>query len=141
MVNKVAQELEKNGVPFRQFAESIGLSTDRLEELFAAAGLSVSDSVSEDVKQKLLRHLQQLHGAKQEAAPDKIVLRRAKTSEIKLGGARGPSKTVSIQVRKKRTYVKRPASDEDAKEKWKKNLLLWMLQHRQKQCLPHLLKA
>lgn len=116
MVNKVAKELEKSGVPFQQFAESIGVAPDRLKELFAAAGLAVSDLVSEDVKQKLLRHLQQLHGAKQEAAPDKIVLRRAKTSEIKVGGARGPGKTVSIQVRKKRTYVKR-APEEEIKEK------------------------
>lgn len=46
------------------------------------------------------------------------MLRRAKTSEIKLGGSHhGAGKTVSIQVRKKRTYVKRSPQDEDGKQK------------------------
>ena len=52
------------------------------------------------------------HGAKKDAAPEKIVLRRAKTSEIKVAGTQGARKTISVQVRKKRTYIKRPLEDE-----------------------------
>jgi len=52
--------------------------------------------------------------AKKEGGPEKIVLRRAKTSEIKLGRTHGAGKTVSIQVRKKRTYVKRAATEDEA---------------------------
>ena len=46
-----------------------------------------NDFVNEEQKQKLLRYLQQHHGGTSRiAGPEKIVLRRAKTSEIKLGG-------------------------------------------------------
>lgn len=116
MVKKVAHEIEKDGVPFQQFADSIGVTPDRqdrLREQFAAAGMKIGDFVSEEEKQKFLNYLKQHHGAKQDAAPDKIVLRRAKTSEIKVGGSHGGGKTVSIQVRKKRTYVKRSPGDEE----------------------------
>ncbi len=118
MVEKVTQELEKDddGVPFEEFAKSIGMSADRLREQFAAAGIMVGKFVSEEKKQGLLRYLQKNHGTKQDAAPDKIVLRRAKISEIKLGGSHGGGKTVSIQVRKKRTYVKRPSADEEGRK-------------------------
>lgn len=116
MVKKVAQDTEKDGVSVKQFADEIGVKPDRLLSQFKDAGINIAstnDSVSEDEKQKLLRYLQQHHGAKQDAAPDKIVLRRAKTSEIKVGGSHGPSKTVSIQVRKKRTYIKRTPTEDD----------------------------
>ena len=116
MVKKVVQDTEKEGVSVKQFADETGVKPDRLLSQFKDAGIniaSINDLVSEEEKQVLLRYLQQHHGAKQDTAPDKIVLRRAKTSEIKLGGSHGPGKTVSIQVRKKRTYVKRsPAEDE-----------------------------
>lgn len=118
MVKKVTQETEKDGVSVNQFAEEIGVKPDRLLSQFKDAGISIAstnDLVSEEEKQALLRYLQQHHGAKQDAAPDKIVLRRAKTSEIKLGGSHGPGKTVSIQVRKKRTYVKRSPTEDEAK--------------------------
>lgn len=118
MVKKAEQENEKEGVSVKQFADQIGKLPDRLMSQFKDAGINITninDLVSEEQKQELLRYLQQHHGAKQETAPDKIVLRRAKTSEIKLGGSHGPGKTISIQVRKKRTYVKRPTSEEDVK--------------------------
>ena len=119
MVKKLVSEAEKEGVSVKQFADEIGVKADRLLSQFKDAGIkiaNISDQVSEEQKQKLLRYLQQHHhGAKQDTAPDKIVLRRAKTSEIKLGGSHGPAKTVSIQVRKKRTYVKRPLMEEEAK--------------------------
>lgn len=113
-----------DGVTVKQFAEEIRVKPDRVDRLlsqFKEAGIninSVNDIVSEEEKQRLLHYLQQHHGAKQDAAPDKIVLRRAKTSEIKIGGSHhGPSKTVSIQVRKKRTYVKRSPGEDESKAK------------------------
>ena len=109
------KETEKEGVSVKHFADEIGVKPDRLLSQFNDAGIqiaSVDDVVTQDQKQKLLTYLQQHHGVKETTSPDKIVLRRAKTSEIKLGGSHGPGKTVSIQVRKKRTYVKRPAEEE-----------------------------
>lgn len=119
MVKKIIEDTENKGVSVKQFADEIGVKPDRLLDQFEDAGIkiqSINDLVSEEQKQKLLRYLQQHHGAKQEGAPDKIVLRRAKTSEIKLGGSHGAGKTVSIQVRKKRTYVKRTTTDEEVKQ-------------------------
>ncbi len=129
MVKKLEKEVEKEGVTVKQFADEIGVKAERLVEqfndaakYFKDAGIkiaSIDDRVSEEQKQKLLRYLQQHHGvkAKQDTAPDKIVLTRAKTSEIKLGGSHGAGKTVSIQVRKKRTYVKRALPEEETKGK------------------------
>lgn len=111
MVNKTV----KDGVTVKQFAETIGVKPDRLLSQLKDAGITIAsadDLVTEEQKQQLLRYLQQHHGAKQEATPDKIVLRRAKTSEIKVGGSHGAAKTVSVQVRKKRTYIKRPTEEE-----------------------------
>jgi translation initiation factor IF-2 len=119
VVKKIAQNTGQTTV--RQFAEEIGIEPDRLLSQFKKANVAdiakIDDMVSEDHKQKLHKHLQEYHhGAKQEAEPEKIILRRAKTSELKLGGSYGAGKTVSIQVRKKRTYVKRPVVEEKANE-------------------------
>ncbi|MBX3708253.1 MAG: translation initiation factor IF-2 [Gammaproteobacteria bacterium] len=124
-MNKVVQDTEKEGVSVKQFADEIGVKPDRLLSQFKDAGInfeSINDLVNEDEKQRLLRYLQQHHGAKHDVAPEKIVLRRAKTSEIKLGGSHGHGKTVSIQVLKKRTYVKRAHAEEEAKAKLDESL-------------------
>ncbi|MEO8401926.1 MAG: translation initiation factor IF-2 N-terminal domain-containing protein, partial [Gammaproteobacteria bacterium] len=122
---KVAAETEKKGlvksvktqsVSVNQLATSIGVSVERLLMQLKSAQIKASgaeDMVTEEEKQKLLRYLQQHHGAKTDGAPEKIVLRRAKTSEIKVAGSQGAKKTISVQVRKKRTYIKRP--EEQAK--------------------------
>lgn len=122
----MVKTVTKEGVTVKQFAEEIGVKPDRLLGQLKDAGImagSIDDAINEEQKQKLLRHLRQHHqGAKQKqmptqsqdtSAPERIVVRRAKTSEIKVGGSHhGASKTVSIQVLKKRTYVKRPTSEE-----------------------------
>lgn len=117
MVKKAVKDQENEGVTVKQFADEIGVKPERLLDQFKDAGIKIgkaTDSVTQEQKQQLLKYLQQHHGAKQDAVPDKIVLRRAKTSEIKVGGSHGSaSKTVSIQVRKKRTYVKRPTVEEE----------------------------
>jgi translation initiation factor IF-2 len=106
---------QKSGVSVTQLATDIGVSVEKLLLQFKDAQLniaSVEDIVSEEEKQKLLRHLQLNHGAKAGAVPEKIVLRRAKTSEIKVSGSQGAGKTISVQVRKKRTFVKRPIEEQ-----------------------------
>jgi translation initiation factor IF-2 len=108
----------KSSVSVKQLATDIGVSEERLLLQFKDAGITVSGVdavVSEEEKQKLLRYLQQHHGAKSDAAPEKIILRRAKTSEIKVSGSQGAKKTISVQVRKKRTFVKRPIEEEQPK--------------------------
>jgi translation initiation factor IF-2 len=111
---KAVVDNKKEGISVKQFAEEIGVNPDRLLGQFADAHIkiaSIDDMVSEEQKQKLLRYLQVHHGGRKEIEPEKIILRRAKMSEIKLGGSYGHGKTVSIQVRKKRTYVKRTPVD------------------------------
>lgn len=119
MVKKLVKEQEttKTGVAVEQFASEIGVSADKLLRQFKDAGIKIvkSEGVSEEQKQQLLHYLQQHHGAKN-GTPEKIVLRRARTSEIKIGGgSHGSAKTVSVQVRKKRTFVKRPLEEEKVK--------------------------
>jgi translation initiation factor IF-2 len=120
--NGPVKKTTKSGVSVKQLAADIGVSEERLLSQFKDAKISVasvSDTVSEEEKQKLLRYLQQHHGAKADAAPEKIVLRRAKTSELKVSGSQGAKKTISIQVRKKRTFVKRATQEEDQSQKLK----------------------
>lgn len=112
-----ATQAIKPGVTAAQFAVALGVSLERLFVQFKDAKISIEnadDIVSEEEKQKLLRYLQQHHGAKSDAQPEKIVLRRAKISEIKVAGTQGAKKTISVQVRKKRTYIKRPLAEEEA---------------------------
>jgi len=112
-------------VTVKEFAEVIGVPTDRLLSQLSEAGVSgVSadeDMIGDEDKEKLLGYLRERHGtAKKEApeekaAPKKITLKRRTTSELKPSGAKG--KTVTVEVRKKRTYVKRGALQEEEQRK------------------------
>jgi translation initiation factor IF-2 len=111
-------------VTVKQFAETIGVPVDRLVGQLKDAGVSatVADSIiGDDDKVKLLDYLRHKHGtekpeAKEDAGPKKITLKRRTTSELKVGGStNAKGKTVTVEVRKKRTYVKRSvvAAEED----------------------------
>lgn len=92
-------------VTVKELASVVGASTERLLKQMKEAGLahtSEDDTVSDDEKQALLTYLKTSHGETTEAAPRKITLKRKTVSTIKSGG----KKTV-VEVRKKRTYVKR----------------------------------
>ncbi len=119
MVTKKTTSKE-GGVPLEKFAADIGASSvDDLLLQFKKAKINVTKenpNVSEEQMQTFLRYLQDHHGAKKDAAPEKIVLRRAKTSEIKVSSHQGAGKTISVQVRKKRTYVKRPLTEDEKTE-------------------------
>ena len=108
-------------VTVKQFATVVGIPADRLLEQFAEAGIAVAGAdaaVTEKQKVDLLAHLRKSHGnrlVQGVAEPKKITLKRKTHSEIKMaGGMAGQVKTVSIEVRKKRTYVKRSLVEEEA---------------------------
>ena len=104
------------GVTVREFADVVGISVDRLIEQFSEAGLAISNAdqtISDREKLQLLSYLRSRHTEKQlsvlaDSEPKKITLKRKTTSEIRLAGGQGKgAKTVSVEVRKQRTYVKR----------------------------------
>lgn len=104
------------GVNVKQLAEVLNVSVDRLLDQLGKAGMSFSnegDTVSDDEKQRLLDFLRDTHGGSESKTgePKKITLKRKTVSELRQPGAGRASaargKTVSVEVRKKRTYVKR----------------------------------
>lgn len=92
-------------VTVKSLAAEIQTSVDRLVQQFADAGIpkSADDSVSAQEKQTLLAHLNHEHGS----GPDKLTLQRKTRSTLNIPVTGGKSKSVQIEVRKKRTFVKR----------------------------------
>ena len=94
-------------VTVEQLAETVGATVDRsLSHMKDAGGppASADEAVSEEDKQTLLAHLKKSHGERA-GAPKKITLKRKSVSTLRAGGA--GKRTVNVEVRKKRTYVKR----------------------------------
>ncbi|WP_049293775.1 translation initiation factor IF-2 [Franconibacter helveticus] len=113
-------------VTVKALAAEIQTSVDRLVQQFADAGIpkSADDSVTAQEKQTLLAHLNREHGS----APDKLTLQRKTRSTLNIQGTGGKSKSVQIEVRKKRTFVKRDpleaerlAAEEQAKREAEEN--------------------
>ena len=97
-------------VTVKQLAIDIGAPVERLLKQITDAGLAARDEssvVSDTEKQTLLAFLKKIHGEK-DAEPQKITLKRKTTSTLKMSAGQGKSKTVNVEVRKKRTYIKRP---------------------------------
>jgi translation initiation factor IF-2 len=114
-------------VTVKQFAEVVGVPTDRLLTQLGEAGLDISDEnakISDSEKTRLLEFLRQSHGKRSALSvggASKITLKRKTQSELRatVPAGRGPvgrgalrtarpeTKTVTVEVRKKRTYVKR----------------------------------
>lgn len=104
-------------VTVEQLAETVGASIDRLLAQMKDAGLphsAADEAVSEEDKQTLLAHLKKSHGERAASAPKKITLKRKSVSTLRAGGA--GKRTVNVEVRKKRTYVKREDVDEAVAE-------------------------
>ncbi len=108
----------------RQLAEIVKIPLERLLEQLKEAGLSASspdDFINEDEKMQLLAHLRKRHGkADGESAnsPRRVTLERRKVTEIKQASLPGSStKTISVEVRKKKTYIKRSQIDEQEAKK------------------------
>ncbi len=102
----------------KALSEEIGTPVDRLVKQLADAGMNKSsaDNVTEDEKQQLLAHLKKEHGdAQGDAAPTRLTLQRKTRSTLSVNAGAGKSKNVQVEVRKKRTYVKRSAIEDEAK--------------------------
>ncbi len=96
-----------------QFAKELKLSPELLLEQLKSAGVhktAADDTVTEADKTQLLDYLRRMHGA-EEKPKTKITLTRKQTTEIKKSDSQtGKSRTIQVEVRKKRTYVKRDAA-------------------------------
>ncbi len=92
-----------------EFANELKKPTDTLLEQLQAAGVAksaASDALTDNDKQKLLDYLHTSHGT-QAASRKKITLTKKSTSEIKQADATGRARTIQVEVRKKRTFIKR----------------------------------
>ncbi|MBC3920086.1 translation initiation factor IF-2 [Undibacterium sp. CY18W] len=99
-----------------QFATELKMSADLLLTQLRAAGVSkssTSDSLTKEDKDKLLEHLRRSHGVSADTEKKKITLTRKETTEIKQADATGKSRTIQVEVRKKRTFVKRDDAPAD----------------------------
>jgi translation initiation factor IF-2 len=115
-------------VTIKQLAQVLGMPVDKLLNQLDEAGMKFSDqeqAISSTEKVKLLGFLRRTHGKSEaaaetgDAAPRQITLRRRTVGELKVAGsggrgASGPAKTVNVEVRAKRTYVKRSVIAEEA---------------------------
>ena len=110
-------------VTVSQFAEVLKVPVDRLLVQLDQAGIQVSgpeDRISDDAKLELLTHLRRSHGAGEaaegDAAPRRITLKRKTQSELRLASTQGRARTVNVEVRTKRTYIKRDVLEEQARK-------------------------
>ena len=93
-----------------QLAAELNRPPAALLEQLKSAGVSkasTDDSVTETDKARLLDHLRTAHGTVNSAERKKITLTRKSTSEIKQADSSGKARTIQVEVRKKRTFVKR----------------------------------
>ncbi|MEH3086525.1 MAG: translation initiation factor IF-2 [Xylophilus ampelinus] len=97
-----------SSITVAEFASELKKSTDTLIEQLKSAGVAkstASDVLTDSDKQKLLGYLQASHGTA--VANRKITLVKKSTSEIKQADASGRARTIQVEVRKKRTFIKR----------------------------------
>jgi translation initiation factor IF-2 len=92
-----------------EFASELKKSTETLLDQLKSAGVAkaaASDVLTDADKHKLLNHLQSAHGTAG-AERKKITLVKKQTTEIKQADASGKARTIQVEVRKKRTFVRR----------------------------------
>jgi translation initiation factor IF-2 len=100
-----------------QFATELKMPADLLLKQLRSAGVdksSTEDALSKEDKDRLLDHLRRSHGTTADGDKRKITLTRKETTEIKQADATGKSRTIQVEVRKKRTFIKRdePGTEE-----------------------------
>ena len=108
-------------VTVAQFAEVLKVPVERLLAQLDQAGIAVDGAdatISDEAKMELLTHLRRSHGHGEDtgASPRKITLKRKSQSELKLASAQGRARTVSVEVRRQRTYIKRDVLEEKARQ-------------------------
>ncbi len=111
-----------SGVTVAEFAETLKVPVDRLLVQLGEAGVQVegaNDVISDDAKMELLNHLRRSHGRKETKdtlSPRKITISRRAKTELRVAGGQGRSRTVNVEVRKKKSYVKREVLEEEARQ-------------------------
>src|SRR3954470_21553453 len=114
-------------VTVAQFAEVLKVPVDRLLVQLESAGIQVTGPqalISDEAKLELLTHLRRAHGASEPtsksqvgvSAPRKITLARKTQSELKQASNQGRARTVNVEVRHKKTYIKRDVLEEQNKQ-------------------------
>src|SRR6187455_803679 len=113
-------------VTVAQFAEVLKVPVDRLLVQLESAGIQVAGPqalISDEAKLELLTHLRRAHGGSEPpvktagaAAPRKITLARKTQSELKQASTQGRARTVNVEVRHKKTYIKRDVLEEQNKQ-------------------------
>lgn len=102
-------------VTVKELAQVVNTPVERLLQQMSEAGLphkSAEQAVTDSEKQALLAHLKSSHGDTKTEEPRKITLQRKTTSTLRVAG----SKTISVEVRKKKTFVKRSAEEIEAEK-------------------------
>ncbi len=104
-------------VTVSQFAQVLKVPVDRLIVQLDQAGIKVEGPdarISDEAKLELLSHLRKSHGADEQVggSPNKITLKRKTQTELKLASTQGRARTVNVEVRRSRTYVKRDVLEE-----------------------------
>jgi translation initiation factor IF-2 len=105
-------------VTISELADVVGVSVDKLLSQVKEAGLphtKVDEQISNEDKNSLLLFLRRSHGDREatDGAPKKITLKRKTIATLKSASTHGRGKTVNVEVRKKRTYVKRSTIADD----------------------------
>ena len=105
-------------VSIEKLAETIDTSVDKLLQQLSDAGISKSngDMVTEAEKAQLLDHLSKQHGGKGAEGPERMTLQRKSKSTLSVKGSTGKEKSVQVEVRKKRTYVKKSAVEQQKEQ-------------------------
>lgn len=112
-------------VTVKQLAEVVGTPVERLLEQLADAGMpfnNADETITDKEKMRLLDHLRHSHGKHSRSDGKKITLKRKSTSELRLVGGQGraaKAKMVNVEVRKRRTYVKRSVVQEEELQRQK----------------------
>lgn len=104
-------------VSIKSFADQIGIPSDKLLKQLDDAGISgksASDYLSDDEKTALLGYLRRDHSDRGALRRGKITLRQKTTSQIKQTSRTGVARTIHVEVRKRRTFVKRSLLEEEA---------------------------
>ncbi|MGA1660279.1 MAG: IF-2-associated domain-containing protein, partial [Burkholderiaceae bacterium] len=99
------------------FAAELKVSVETLLDQLQAAGVqkkAADDAISEADKERLLDALRKSHGGADTAPRKKITITKKQTSEIRQADGSGKSRTIQVEVRKKRVFVKRDEPDAGA---------------------------
>jgi len=142
---RVGKGYEMSNKTVRQLAEVVKIPLERLLEQLKEAGLSASlpdDVINDDEKVQLLAHLRKRHGKEEgavEGALKRVTLKRRTVSELKQASVPGTTtKTISVEVRKQKTYVKRSEVADSSDEQKNLELAKLALKEQQAENLPEL---